>query len=282
MRNIDLKFDTFQLTVLQEPFLQFMHFSSFQFPFCLDISLVTGIFDAWYNAFRVRYFLILLFENFSSVHTIHSVIHIKNLSITIISSPSLKPHILQILSLTISLHLASPLLSPRHMHTVSCIFCYTHRWTGLFSVEPIYTPCWFHKCLLKIQTLLFLKKKKKTLTSSDIQILSPLTQFSVRHQLPSLILKSVQITDLPQSAVISLIYTYTLFIPYADFPNRSKHSLLRFFPQNWVRRIFLFFLHLCVANSQSYFQVYPHSHPSVAFPDLLLYPCQQYDFLFYN
>lgn len=161
MRNIDLKFDTFQLTVLQEPFLQFMHFSSFQFPFCLDISLVTGIFDAWYNAFRVRYFLILLFENFSSVHTIHSVIHIKNLSITIISSPSLKPHILQILSLTISLHLASPLLSPRHMHTVSCIFCYTHRWTGLFSVEPIYTPCWFHKCLLKIQTLLFLKKKKK-------------------------------------------------------------------------------------------------------------------------
>lgn len=82
------------------------------------------------------FLILLIYELILAVSTIHSIAQAKNLSITIVSSLSLKRHILQILSLTIFLQPASSLHSPCFIYTASWNFWYTGPLRSPFIIHP--------------------------------------------------------------------------------------------------------------------------------------------------
>lgn len=111
--NTDLKLERVQLTVLQERFSPayalfkpsisplFRHFTSHWYIWCLVEHISSKVL-----------LILLIWELILAVSTTDSIVQTKNLSLTIVSSLSLKPHIFQILPWTVSLHGASPLHLP--------------------------------------------------------------------------------------------------------------------------------------------------------------------------
>lgn len=195
---------------------------------------------------------------------IHSIVQAKNLSFTIVSSLSLKPHIPQVLSLTIPLctwpHLSSPFSRPNTHHLLDLLGYWLLKWTP-FIIHP--TPM---VVFLKPKLTYFKKQKLDILWHSAFATLY--STLSLRHQLPGMILKGLRKLLTYTKDYHLLPWTYTLPTGYGLIFHKGQ-SILSWFFQN-ITSYNGFLILLCcqlLIMLQGPHASLP-SHPSAAFPDL--------------